>query len=211
MNQYLAKLGALEWRIVLSIAILAVAGYWFLSADDNAKFEEQIKAATTEKKLTEKKLKDIQVAASDAKRFEEENKSITAQRDALSNYLPASLGVTDLIQIINREATAAGLEIVKTTDPKLSERIEFYETLKLDVQLSGTYGQIVLFLSSLTKLNQLVTVDRISIDTSVKSTLDVPRLDFKGTVIGYRYLKEVANKSTDSAKKDDAAGAANAK
>ena len=71
------------------------------------------------------------------------------------------------------------------------ERKDFYEMTRLDFSIQGSFSQVVLFLSSLSKIQRLLTFDQLKLKSSAATpSAENPNVELSGVLVGYRYVKE---------------------
>lgn len=121
-----------------------------------------------------------------------------AEFKAFLSYIPEKLSLPELMRVISTEARAAGVSVngigeVRTGVQSRSKDDtvdQFYEELTVQVELQGTYSQILLFLSYLTKLDKILTISQLSMTSQAKvGDRESPIISFKCQIKGYRYLK----------------------
>ena len=195
------KLANLPWSRALLIAVGLGAAAWFFASPDPEAVESNRNAAKAELQKQNALLADATKLAENAVRFEEENKRMEAQFKELVEFLPSEFNPGELVRTISTEAQRAGSEVVTIGAlSKQTKKIEFYETATIDFTLRGTYAQLVLFLSYLTRAPRLVTFDRLEMASDPGASAG--RITLKASAIAYRYV------GTDDSAKDANAKAA---
>jgi len=185
MNKYIIQLAELQWSKVIGIGVVLGVLYYFMLYDDGSSVQASIKAAKDQLAITNKQLSQTEKAIADANRFEKEVKSLTEQFQKITEFMPPTIGAAELSSIINQQAQAAGVH--PKIEPKGEDKPNgFYQTSKVDLQIEGTYAQIVTFLSNLSRVPRLMTFDKVQLNQASGGG----PLVFSGTLIAYRYLKE---------------------
>ncbi len=185
MNKYFVQLADLDWVKVLGIGAALAVLYYFLLFDNGGNLESQIKTAKDQLASANTQLQQTQRAMEDANRFEKEVQATARQFEKITQYMPQTIGAAELTAIINQQAQASGVR------PKIEPKGDdaptgFYQTSKVELQLDGTFGQIVTFLSYLSRVPRLLTFDKVELKQPEGAGL----LTFSGTLVAYRYLKD---------------------
>ncbi|MCB0350937.1 MAG: type 4a pilus biogenesis protein PilO [Bdellovibrionales bacterium] len=189
------KLQNLTFGKALLIGIAIAGTYWLSMYDDGVVKETQIK--TIEAEITEqvKEIESINKAIADAERFQQKMNELGAEMERVLLAMPAQLTGLDLMSIISNEAKSVGAEInrINSSDKpngqnSASDQSTFYEPVLVEVDIAGTYNQMMLFLSNLTRLDKIITTQRIELKLSPDSSPMSPKINMKANLLAYRYL-----------------------
>lgn len=181
----------------LLIGLGLAAFYWFALYDDGVAKENLITSLDSEIVVKEKEITSINQALEDAARFQEKMNSLGAEMEKVQLAMPEKLTGLELMKIISNEAKGVGAEINQINAPDgnrqgipNSEQV-FYENIPIEIDITGTYNQVMLFMSNLTRLNKIITTHRMSLQLvagSAVSALTSPRVNMKASLLAYRYL-----------------------
>lgn len=189
VDQYLVQIGELSWSKVFIAGLGALALYYFTLFDDGSNHRRMYQEATVRLAESEKGLQDTKNAMADADRFEKEVKSTQQQFERIVEFMPVSMSAVTLTEIVTKQASAAGAKVTQM-EPKMGDdRLEFYEMTRLNLSLEGSYAQIVMFLSNLSRVSRLLTFDKIELNLAGGEP-ESPQLKFVGVLVGYRFLKK---------------------
>ena len=191
MKRYIERLASLDWSKVILGSILIAGIYYATLYDTGALLDASVQAA--EKQLADSKIKLERTREADknVKLFVQKVEAAEKQFLEVVEYMPPEINLGNFLQRVKDQASAAGTSVQAFSPSSEVEKHDFYEIRKFDLQLNGNFSQIVLFLSNLSKMPLLITFDKIDI-TSLGGEFDNPKLNFVGTLLGYRYLKESA-------------------
>lgn len=188
VNELLAKLAIMPWPRVFLIAAVVAGLYWQFGLEEGVT-EEQFQAAEVSKEKAQASLEDTQKKIADLKKFREELDLMNSQFQQVVELMPTEVNIADFMLLIREEATKTGARVKKLEPAKDVKTVDFYETRKLDIVLEGSYAQILTFLSNLSRLKRLVTVDKLALSQTV--TVDQEsKVLFSGTLVSYRYLAQ---------------------
>lgn len=171
-----SKLGALGVLVVLII----VAGWWFdwrtgLSELDAAKQQEgELRSTFTTKKIQ----------AINLETYKKQLVDIDQAFGALLKQLPNKQEMDALITDVNQAGLGRGLQF-DLFKPEAESIAEFYAETPIKVKVTGGYHDIAAFVSDISKLSRIVTLQDISMEPAKDGVLNMD-----ATVKTYRYLDD---------------------
>lgn len=189
MEKYILQLGELTWSKVIIGGLIAGGLYWGLYYDDGSALENSIRSLSQQYGESERQLRETKEAMADAEKFEKAVRQNEVQFEKVLEYLPQEINANELTRLVNQQAQLSGARVQTTKAVEQVERKEFYEMTRLEFGLSGTFSQVVSFLSSLSKIQRLLTFDRLKIKTTQATSDGTAAVELTGTLVGYRYLK----------------------
>ena len=190
MEKYILQLGELTWSKVIVGGLIAAGVYWGLYYDDGAALADSIRSLSTQYTESERQLRETKEAMADAEKFEKAVRQNEVQFEKVLEYLPQDINTNEMTRLVNQQAQLAGPRVVSTKAIDTIERKSFYEMTRLDFALSGSFSQVVLFLSSLSKIQRLLTFDKLKIKVNAGRPDEIPQVELAGILVGYRYLKD---------------------
>lgn len=196
------KLSQLTFGRATIIGLVLAAVYFFTLYNDGTVIENQIAASQGEVQKNRAEVESIRQAILDAERYQQTMSVLGAEMEKVVKAIPAKLNSLDLMKTISTEAKGVGAEINQLNSPQTASigtadenPNRFYEVIPIEVDITGTYNQIMLFLSNLTKLDKIITAERlimaISQRGSGKSSSSVPIINMKASLQAYRYKPPV--------------------
>ena len=188
MNDLISKLAAMQWARVFVIAGVVAFLYWQFGLEEGVT-EEQFQSAEANRTQAQASLVATQKAVADLKKFREELDLMNSQFQQVVELMPAEANVADFMLMIREEATKAGSRVKKLEPAKDITKVDFYETRKLEISLEGSYAQILTFLSNLSRLKRLVTVEKLALAQTTTPEQET-KVAFTGTLVNYRYLAQ---------------------
>jgi type IV pilus assembly protein PilO len=176
-KQQLLALGGL----VLAVAVLDWTYFYGPRQRDLTELHDQISQRRTE--LDGKKSKtDARASA------EKELKDLGAELKRAQARLPDQREIADLLSNVAASGRAAGLEIVLFRQ-KPEVQHDFYAEVPVEMQMRGTYHDVVLFLDRVKRLDRIVNVSNIQL-MKPKIAGDRVSLDASCTATTFRFLDE---------------------
>jgi type IV pilus assembly protein PilO len=183
----------------LLIGLALGAGYYFMMYNDGSAIEAQIGTVQQQIAAAESEVASVRKAIEDAERYQQTMSTLGSEMERVQKAMPSKLNTTDLMKVISTEAKAVGAEInqlsanegYQTGSPETEER--YYDEVPVQVEITGTYGQVMLFLSNLTKLDKIVTAKKLELTILQGGVTKnrVPSISLKSTLQAYKYVSVV--------------------
>ena len=179
---------------------LALALVYFLVVYDSGQSKiNQAKSAQRNVAELNQKLAGAQKDLNRSKEFKETLKLKDEQFLTFTSYIPEQLNISDMMKSISAEAKAAGVNIMSIKEGNTSKQnYQYTDPLSIEVVLEGGFPQHILFLSYLTRLDSIFTIEQMSFKGNLPGGKADPSqisVQFRATIVGYRY---VANKGLDA-------------
>lgn len=145
--------------------VILGAGYWFLIRGEVAK-DRVLKQqeVTLKQTFMQKKALAVNLPA-----YTEQMKEMKQTFGVMLQQLPNGSEVPDLLVDISQAALGRGLKIV-TFAPAAEKPVDFYAEDPINITVKGTYHELGEFVSDLSALPRIVTVDNIQIASPTAAT-----------------------------------------
>lgn len=114
--------------------------------------------------------------------------SLQTEIDAIKKKLPSSAELSKLITLLNDRAKTAGLSI-ENLGRRAAEKQDYYKTITIDMQLRGTYGELLSFFESVDQMNRIVNMRNLKL-SRVESGTAGGELKVNTIARTYQYLEE---------------------
>ena len=170
--------------IVLLIAAVLGAGYWFdtqnqlVILEKSRKQEQELKKTFTQKQNKAANLDD----------YREQMKQMKASFGTMLRQLPSETEVEDVLVDISQTGLANGLEF-ELFQPGKEVPAEFYAELPIKISVIGSYHDFGRFVSDVAALPRIVTLHDFTISPQ-KGKGAGSKLVMEATAKTYRYLNE---------------------
>ncbi|OFZ19044.1 MAG: hypothetical protein A2Z20_09865 [Bdellovibrionales bacterium RBG_16_40_8] len=189
------------------IGLVIGATYYSAYYDGGSKLEQQISAVNDEILQSKNEIESVKKAIADAERYEKTMSNREVEMQKVLQAIPEKLDANDMMRTISVEAKGVGVEInglvsrPSTRSQQNDSGKSFYEEVPIDIDLTGTYGQIMLFLSNMTRMDKIITASKMTFAVSAKggqpqSVSVVPNINLKATLVAYRYSHEITKDET---------------
>ncbi len=112
----------------------------------------------------------------------------------LLSSVPVQFGMNEVMRLVSNEAKVAGVSLIGM-DPRISESSTLssalsseFEELGINVKLEGSFLQLMVFLSNLTKANQILIVRKFEIAQAREGKGDeAPVIALSADIMALRY------------------------
>lgn len=169
--------------LILILAGLLVAGWYFLYAEDQYKELERVERVEQDLRQ-DFEIKQARAANLDA--YRAQLAEMQESFGSMLRQLPNRTEVADLLVDVSQTGLAAGLEF-ELFQPQGEVPKDFYAELPIRIRVIGDYHEFGEFVSGLAALPRIVTVHNIKISPRRGESA---RLQLEATAKTYRYLDE---------------------
>lgn len=206
MEEKLQQL-SISKAIMIGIALAGV--YFFAIYDSGSRLETQISTKQAETTKAQQELTAIKKAIADAERFQKTKETLGQELDLVLKAIPVELTPLEFMRIVSNEAKVVGASILSLTQGRENrtaapvgkdQEKPFFEPVSVNIGLEGTYNQLMMFLSNLTKVDKIVTVSnlKLQLKTDTADSTAPSLLKLEGELKAYRYLpQEDGDKNKD--------------
>jgi Tfp pilus assembly protein PilO len=191
MNVVVAFFARLSWLRVLLGCLLSGGAYYALLYNDGTAKLAVLQTTENQQRDAANSLKATQTAVANADKFEREVKDLSEQFTHIVTIMPEKLNMAELTATVMEIALKSGVRLLKTEPKPSSVKTEFYDSIGLGLSIEGNFSQIAMFLSMLSRVPRLMTFDHATLENAGDIDPETPKLAFKTTLIGYRYVPDV--------------------
>ena len=140
----------------------------------------------------------------DAEKYREAARKLGEQMDAVLRAVPEKYNSLELMKVLSDEAKVVGTSIVDLKPIQQANRVRAqqedtpFKPVGVDVTLTGTFNQLMLFMSNLTKVSKVILVKKLSIslkDPKAALFASSPRLNYSAIFEAYRYDPNAGGKN----------------
>lgn len=192
MNKFFETLATYSYGKALIIG-LALGGFYYMTLyNDGSALDSQL--VQVNRDLTEQEAKKVETDAAlqQVKEMQEKVGQLGAQYQEISRRLPSTLFSIDINRAIDNFARNAGVS-VKAKKPGANIKTNVVEEVPVDVELEGSYSELVQFAYYVSSAEKMSRVKNIVITGGPDRAVN--KLKFEGQVVGYKLAPEVEEKS----------------
>lgn len=187
---------------------LFIAGFYYLTLYDSGEMlDGQISNNQSALAAKQKELKTMEKTLVDAEKHREVSRRLGEQMDAVLRAVPEEYNSLELMKVLSDEAKVVGTSIVslKPIDGRRQNRNRSndkkaespFRPVTVEVNLSGTFNQLMLFMSNLTKVSKVILVKQLTLSLDQPNKVfevSSPIVKFTATFEAYRYAPDEGGK-----------------
>ena len=186
MKFFLLSLGTTGLVQIIVFGGFFMGLYYFSFYNDGGLLRKEIQQIQSQIQTVQGQIKDMERKIEDVLVFKREIESEKEVVEAFLNFIPSSLTFNEVSALIIDQARLSGVNIESKKDVELQKLEDFnYEALSIDIEITGSFYQLMLFLSKLTEQKRILIVEKIEIkprkDNLVSSYIEI---------LSYRYVDE---------------------
>lgn len=196
----LEMLKTLQTKQALIVGFVLAAIYYFVGYNDGSALTAKINQTKQEITTLQTQIAEENRKIEKIEDFKKANLVMGENLKTFITYIPERFNAFDLMKIVSNEAKAANIGISRISEVNVSENAAekklFYRPLMVQADLTGNFQQIMLFLSFLTRSDQILTIEDLSLTNYDvgRTHSDAPNLKLNARIAGYRYVKEEPKK-----------------
>ena len=175
-------------HFVLIGIVLAIA-YYFMMFEGAGSYSARLKNLDQQIEKLEADIAANKNVVKDIAKFENEVNQISEQFQSALEYLPSKSKVEDVLDQLYKIARTKGVSLTRVR-PSGSSRKQFYEELSVEIQVSGSYGDLTAFIVEVSQIPRIINIRGLNLAPSSKKSLtgDI-NLELSGKLVTYRYIE----------------------
>lgn len=188
-------------RLTMGRAILLgfflAAFYYFMVFDSGTVQQGQIQANQAKIAELQSLIQENQKKLDRAAVYKKTAAEVGSTINKLLSLVPEKFGMSDLMRIVSNEAKVAGLSLekIEPKTTKISPVAPEFEELTVNVNVGGSFLQHMVFLSNLTKIQQILIANNLEfVHVRDGKGDEAPAVGLKGEIVAYRYRGAEAKK-----------------
>jgi len=183
------KLKQLDTAKALFIGLALGAAFYFLFYNDGSALKSAVEAAHAQIQQKTSEVESMKKTLVDAQKHKELSAKLGEELDQVIKAVPENFNSVELMKLVSTEAKSVGLNILsisgaegKATDPGNN-----FVPVNVTVSFSGTFNQIMMFMSNLTKSGRIILTKNVSLTGGSAVSSTAPMLGFSATLEAFRY------------------------
>ena len=179
---------------IMIIVSAGIAGIYYVAKYDNGQsIKNEISSLDKQKTDVEKGIKNLEL---ELQGIQEVEKVINVMGDKMNEFLkfiPDKMTSSMILNHLNVNAKSAGVELSDIANHDVVAKEEFYEKIKINITVRGVFTQVLVFLSKLTGLTEIVTIESFVLkEISHKKELE-DEVQMQMEIYGYRYITPIVD------------------
>ena len=156
--------------------------FYFSFYNNGTAIEKQLEETRLQLQNSEKSLKEKKEELDRLVQFEKDLETDEKSIGGFLDYIPKEMTTVEMFRFITQEAKISGVNIEDKQDHGSKEE-EMVYSMKASLKVSGTFPQVVFFLSRLTAQKRILLVDQIRLENQRDNQIVMASMD----VYAFRY------------------------
>ena len=180
-----------------------VAGvYYVWKYDKGEDIKQEIYSLEEEQNKVKKSIEDLETELTNLQNMDKTMSLIGDEINKFLRFIPNTVNASMILNHLNEKARSSGVELENIVNQSSSEKKEFYEKLKVSVTVRGLFTQILIFLSKLTGLTEIITVENFNME-HLSRDKGQREVRMKMDIYGYRYIAPIIAKQDSTKSKTE--------
>ena len=146
--------------MVFAIVVVGIfAAFWFLAYSPKRTAYTNAKQQLSQKINRRQELKNLKESQTQVR---DKVQKLRAQIQLAEDKLPSTAQLPNLLKHIHDKAKTAGLEILNFKRQSYREK-KYYVEIPVQMELDGTYGELLSFVQYVGNMNRIVTLSNLSL------------------------------------------------
>ena len=203
------KLNSLTMSMAFLVSLGIAAVYYFVAYNTGEALESSIASLEQSYAANQSEIERVRTAIQDAERYQQTMATLGSEMERVQKAIPSALTSQDMMKLLSNEAKVVGAEINQITASQ-SQSYQasnpdtpppLYEPVTIEINLTGTYNQLMLFLSNLTKSDKIISAKKLNLNISQgrPTNSTTPIIEMRATIEAYKYLPPPANTGASGA------------
>ncbi len=174
----------------LMVGLVMAAFYYYFMMDKGMAQKNAITQSKARLQELQTQMADAQQKLDNAAVYKKTAAEVGTTIEKLLTLIPEQFGMSDLMRIVSNEAKAAGssLSEIKPGTTEISAIAPEFEELTVNIDLQGSFLQHMVFLSNLTKVNQILIIRKYELQHVRDGRGDeAPVVKLTADIVAYRY------------------------
>ena len=179
----------LDLKNCLLIGVFIAGFYYFFFFNNGEAIKKRIENNNREYSKKEEGLRKIEESRKDQKKYEEENRTIMNYMRIFEHYFSHDMSMNEILSKISGfiEKLELSPNILKPL--KGSNEFTDYQEDMVQIQVEGSFHNIMLFISMLTKMERAIDFKKMKLKTVIEGDFPIIRLDTNLVVYKSHVLK----------------------
>ena len=187
----------LSYGLIILVSSFLAGGYFLIGYDKGDDITKQIQKINQDKDNTQAKITGLNEELKALQATDTMINQTSMEINKFLQFIPNKLTSAMVLNHLNNTAKAAGVNVenIKSYDAPV-EKKEFYEKVKVNLTIEGVFSQVLVFLSNLTNLTEVITVESFSMRKSNKNLRKIKGLSgvtVTMDIYGYRYTVPIVD------------------
>ena len=179
---------------IMIIISAGIAGIYYVAKYNNGKsIKSEISSLDRQKKDVEKNIKNLKLELEGIQEVEKVMNVMGNKMNEFLKFIPDKMTSLMILNHLNINAKSAGVELSNIENHDVVKKEEFYEKIKINITVKGVFTQILVFLSKLTGLTEIVTIESFVLKEVPQKKELADEVQMQMQIYGYRYITPIVD------------------
>lgn len=179
---------------IMIIVSAGIAGIYYVSKYNNGQsIKSEISSLDQQKKDVEKSIKNLELELEGIQEVEKVMNVMGDKMNEFLKFIPDKMTSSMILNHLNINAKSAGVELSNIANHDVVGKEEFYEKIKINITVKGVFTQVLVFLSKLTGLTEIVTIESFVLKEVPRKKQLTGEVQMQMEIYGYRYITPIVD------------------
>ena len=179
---------------IMIIVSAGIAGIYYVSKYNNGQsIKSEISSLDQQKKDVEKNIKNLELELEGIQEVEKVMNVMGDKMNEFLKFIPDKMTSSMILNHLNINAKSAGVELSDIANHDVVGKEEFYEKIKINITVKGVFTQVLVFLSKLTGLTEIVTIESFVLKEVPRQKQLTGEVQMQMEIYGYRYITPIVD------------------
>ncbi len=196
MFVFIRSFAEINIGLVILLSGCIAGGYYFVKYDKGDSIRQQIQQINRDKDKTKETINNLNLELKALQETDVVVNQMGMEINSFLKFIPSKLTSAMMLNHLNNTAKSTGVSLEGITNYDFVQKEEFYEKLKVSVTIKGIFSQVLLFLSKLTGLTEVITVENFSMESTRQRSISIQGMDevqVRMDIYGYRYVSPIVD------------------
>ena len=195
---WLKVLGQLSLGSFIIIGIILGGLYRVFKYDTGKGIVNEIKRMESQKNTIKGEINDLKGKLNGLQEMDRSINMMGSEINRFLRFIPNKMTSSMILNHLNVHAKAAGVSLENINNRGGNQKEDFYEKIKISVTVKGLFTQVLIFLSNLTGLTEIITVENFDLVEVQQRGQKIGRLKevkMRMDIYGYRYIAPIVEQN----------------
>ncbi len=178
---------------IILFSLFLAGGYYFWKFDSGQSIKSNIKQLEDDVNQTQNDIARLKTTKANLQDLDKVMNDTANEVEQLYNYIPNELTSSKVLKYLNSLTKQSGVNLEDVKNHGVMTKKKFYEKLKIHMVIRGFFTEILMFLSKLTELKIIITVEKFTIENTHSQNLHgsfLNELKMTMDIYSYRYVTQ---------------------
>ena len=180
--------------MLVAVMSFGFAGlYYMFKYDDGKSIRAEMQTLNINKEKVKAEIDNLKLEVSTLQETDKVMNQMGLEINQFLEFIPKELTSSKILNNLNNTARNSGVNIENIINSHSFVREDFYEKIKVSLVIKGVFSQLLVFLSKLTSLRELITVESFTMESMARQNRRAAfgELKMRMDMYSYRYIENL--------------------